>query len=97
MTVEKWIPEVQLKSGGDSRLLIRALLPAEESDAVVFVDMYNSSLKHVFLSSGTVKELYRSSGGYFLRGAAFVADGKRHKHSLLLVEMPCNAADKTRT
>ena len=75
--------------------IIWSLMPATESDALLVVDMQNSSLKSVNLSSGTVKVLYRSSDTYF-RGAAFVANAQNRMHSLLLVEMHSDAVAQTK-
>ena len=97
MNVEKWIPQVQLKKKEESMPIIWELVPATKSDALLFVDINNSGLKHVNLSSGTVDVLYSSSDTYSLRGAAFVADAQNRMQILLLVEMQPNAADKTMT
>ena len=77
--------------------IIWSLVPATESDALLFVDVQNSRLKHMNLSSGIVDVLYRSSDTYSLRGAAFVADAQNRMQILLLVEMQPIAADKTMT
>ena len=90
----------QTLKGIDSKPAVRSLASAAESDALLVVDeQQNSSLKHVTLSSAApdVRVLYRSSAGYSLRGAAFVADAQSggRMQSLLLAEMQSDANSKT--
>ena len=98
MKKDKLISGIQLKKEEESMTaLIWSIVPAAERDALLVVDIENSCLKRVNLSSLKIDVLYRSSETYSLRGAEFVADSNNRMRSLLLVEMQSTPADLTMT
>ena len=101
MTLHTRIPRARLAKGADSPPVIWSIISAHAEDALLVVDTANSSLKRVRLASAArdVRVLYRSSGGYSLRGAALVAaadaqSGGRTR-TLLLAEMQSDARVNT--